>query len=141
MPPPEPAAELLEAPASAPSVEEVKAASRGLRGALGAELGDGRDAFSRRAATCSSSTGCTSRTTGTSAASGPARVRSLDHIFMVRASVPGGALSADQWRAIDHVADAVADGAVRLTSRGGVQLHFVRKGGLRPLIRTLDGTW
>ena len=52
---------------------------------------------------------------------------------MVRASVPGGALSADQWRAIDHVADVVADGAVRLTSRGGVQLHFVRKGGLQPL--------
>ena len=57
---------------------------------------------------------------------------------MVRASVPGGAVSAPQWSAMDRLADDVADGSLRLTSRGGVQFHFTRKGGLAPLIRTLD---
>ncbi len=57
---------------------------------------------------------------------------------MVRASVPGGAVSAPQWTAMDRLAGEVADGSLRLTSRGGVQFHFTRKGGLAPLIRTLD---
>ena len=119
-----------------PSVEDG-ASSRGLRGALADELVAEGPAFSEDSGHLLKFHGTDLR--------GQARRRERtrsgqepDHIFMVRASVPGGALSADQWRAIDHVADVVADGAVRLTSRGGVQLHFVRKGGLRPLIRTLD---
>ena len=57
---------------------------------------------------------------------------------MVRASVPGGALTSRQWAAMDGVAGEVADGSLRLTSRGGVQFHFTGKGGLTPLIQTLD---
>lgn len=64
----------------------------------------------------------------------------LAHSCMVRCSVPGGVLSSDQWMAIDALADRFADGALRLTSRQGVQYHFVHKGDLQPLIRGLaDG--
>jgi sulfite reductase (ferredoxin) len=121
-----------------PSVEEVKASSRGLRGALADELAAGDPAFSEESGHLLKFHGMYQQDDRDVRRERTRSGQEPDHIFMVRASVPGGALSADQWRAIDHVADAVADGAVRLTSRGGVQLHFVRKGDLQPLIRTLD---
>lgn len=61
----------------------------------------------------------------------------LAYSCMVRCSVPGGVLSAEQWFAIDRLADSFADGALRLTSRQGVQYHFVHKGELRELIQRL----
>lgn len=64
----------------------------------------------------------------------------LAYSCMVRCSVPGGVLATDQWLAIDALADRFADGALRLTSRQGVQYHFVHKGELQSLIRGLaDG--
>ncbi len=62
----------------------------------------------------------------------------LDYIFMVRVAVPGGRLSTDQWLALDAVADDVADGTIRLTTRQAVQFHGVLKDGLRPLARAID---
>ncbi len=121
-----------------PSVEDVKTSSRGLRGALADELEDDAPAFSEDSTHLLKFHGMYQQDDRDVRRERTRSGQEPDHIFMVRASVPGGALSADQWRAIDHVAGTVADGAVRLTSRGGVQLHFVRKGGLRPLIRTLD---
>ena len=121
-----------------PSVEEVKAGSRALRGALAEELAAEGPAFSEDSTTLLKFHGMYQQDDRDVRRERTRSGQEPDHIFMVRASVPGGALSADQWRAIDHVAGEVADGAVRLTSRGGVQLHFVRKGGLQPLIRTLD---
>jgi len=121
-----------------PSVEDVKASSRGLRGALADELAAEGPAFSEDSSHLLKFHGMYQQDDRDVRRERTRSGQEPDHIFMVRASVPGGALSADQWRAIDHVAGVVADGAVRLTSRGGVQLHFVRKGGLRPLIRTLD---
>jgi sulfite reductase (ferredoxin) len=121
-----------------PSVEDVKASSRGLRGALADELAAAPPAFSEDSSHLLKFHGMYQQDDRDLRRERTRSGQEPDHIFMVRASVPGGALSADQWRAIDHVADTVADGTVRLTSRGGVQLHFVRKGGLRPLIRTLD---
>ena len=49
---------------------------------------------------------------------------------MVRASVPGGVITNDQWLALDRVA-ALADHKLRLTTRQGVQYHVVHKGELR----------
>ena len=48
----------------------------------------------------------------------------LDYSCMVRASVPGGVIALDQWLALDRLAE-LADGAMRLTTRQGVQYHFV----------------
>jgi len=64
----------------------------------------------------------------------------LAYSCMVRCSVPGGVLSSEQWIAIDALSEQFADGALRLTSRQGVQYHFVHKGDLQSLIRGLaDG--
>jgi sulfite reductase (ferredoxin) len=62
----------------------------------------------------------------------------LAYSCMVRCSVPGGVLSPEQWLTIDALADRFADGALRLTSRQGVQFHFVHKGELQSLIRGLS---
>jgi sulfite reductase (ferredoxin) len=126
------------AAAAAPSVEQVKADSQALRGSLGAELVDGTAAFSSASECILKFHGIYQQDDRDVRRERTRAGEDLDHIFMVRASVPGGALTAEQWLAMDRLADEVANGTLRLTSRGGVQLHFTRKGGLAPLIRTLD---
>jgi sulfite reductase (ferredoxin) len=121
-----------------PSVEEVKAASRSLRGGLAAELGDGTAAFSEDGCHLLKFHGIYQQDDRDVRRERTRSGQDIEHIFMVRASVPGGALTAAQWSAMDRVAGEVADGTLRLTSRGGVQFHFTRKGGLAPLIGTLD---
>lgn len=59
-----------------------------------------------------------------------------DYIFMVRVKIPaGGELSAQQWIALDHAADRYANGTLRLTSREGIQFHFVKGCDLAALVR------
>lgn len=62
----------------------------------------------------------------------------LEHIFMVRVAIPGGRLSSEQWLALDAVADDIADGSIRLTTRQAVQFHGVLKQGLRPMAARLN---
>ncbi len=62
----------------------------------------------------------------------------LEFIFMLRVAIPGGRLTASQWLALDTIADEVADGSIRLTTRQAVQFHGIGKRGLRPLVQTLD---
>lgn len=62
----------------------------------------------------------------------------LDYSCMVRASVPGGTLSSAQWAGLDDLADQFGDGALRLTTRQGVQFHFVYKSDLKSLLAGLS---
>ncbi|MBW3645521.1 MAG: NADPH-dependent assimilatory sulfite reductase hemoprotein subunit [Actinobacteria bacterium] len=61
-----------------------------------------------------------------------------DHICMVRVSIPGGTLTGDQYLVVDKLADTIGDGTLRITTRQGVQYHFVRKGELQPLLAALN---
>jgi sulfite reductase (ferredoxin) len=133
-----PSPEIPDVVAVGPTAEEVKTASRGLRGRLAAERRAGGPAFSAESAQLLKFHGIYQQDDRDLRRERTRRGEGVDHIFMVRASVPGGALTAHQWSAMDRLADEVADGTLRLTSRGGVQFHFTRKGGLSPLIRTLD---
>jgi sulfite reductase (ferredoxin) len=63
----------------------------------------------------------------------------LDYSCMVRASVPGGVITSDQWLALDRVA-ALADHKLRLTTRQGVQYHVVHKGELRELVAGINAS-
>lgn len=60
----------------------------------------------------------------------------LDYSCMVRASVPRGRLTARQWLALDRLADTT-DGTLRLTTRQGVQLHFVHKPDLQGVVNEI----
>lgn len=64
---------------------------------------------------------------------------------MVRVGVPGGGLKAAQFLALDALADSLGDGSLRITSRQGIQYHYVGKTNLRRLIRSVNeaglNTW
>ena len=60
------------------------------------------------------------------------------YIFMARIRVPGGICTTAQWLAMDAIADARANGTLKITNRQSFQLHGVLKGDLRPAIREVN---
>lgn len=58
--------------------------------------------------------------------------------FMIRARVPAGVMTSDQWLNIDRIARDYANGTVRLTTRQAVQLHGVIKRDLKATIAGLN---
>ena len=61
-----------------------------------------------------------------------------DHQFMIRARVPGGICTAEQWLAMDEIANTWANGTIRLTTRQAFQLHGVIKRNLKATIRGIN---
>ncbi|MDX1570742.1 MAG: assimilatory sulfite reductase (NADPH) hemoprotein subunit [Xanthomonadales bacterium] len=58
--------------------------------------------------------------------------------FMIRARVPAGVCTADQWLALSQLAREHADGSLRLTTRQAFQLHGVLKRDLKPTIQAIN---
>jgi sulfite reductase (ferredoxin) len=58
--------------------------------------------------------------------------------FMVRIRIPGGRLTADQYLALDELADRYANGSLRVTTRQSIQLHGVLKPGLKAAIASIN---
>lgn len=62
------------------------------------------------------------------------------HQFMVRMAIPGGAVTANQYLALDELADRHANGSLRVTTRQGFQLHGVLKSNLKATIAEINHT-
>jgi sulfite reductase (NADPH) hemoprotein beta-component len=60
------------------------------------------------------------------------------YIFMARIRVPGGVCTPKQWLTMDAIADARANGTLKITNRQAFQLHGVIKGQLRSAIREIN---
>jgi sulfite reductase (ferredoxin) len=58
--------------------------------------------------------------------------------FMVRVRIPGGRLTADQYLALDELADDHANGSLRVTTRQSIQFHGVVKSGLKETIAEIN---
>src|SRR5712675_1553055 len=58
--------------------------------------------------------------------------------FMVRVRIPGGRLTADQYLALDELADRYANGSLRVTTRQSIQFHGVLKPGLKAAIASIN---
>src|ERR1700751_2326553 len=58
--------------------------------------------------------------------------------FMVRVRIPGGRLTADQYLALDGLADRYANGSLRVTTRQSIQFHGVVKAGLKSAIGEIN---
>jgi sulfite reductase (ferredoxin) len=58
--------------------------------------------------------------------------------FMVRSKLPGGAMTAAQYLAHDHIAGELGNGTLRITTRQGFQTHGVLKGNLQECIRRIN---
>src|SRR5215207_7958380 len=119
-------------------VEDVKEASHHLRGTLAAELADAAEAFSNDATTLLKFHGIYQQDDRDQRRALTAAKAPLAYSCMVRTSVPGGVLSAEQWLALDAAADDIGDGTLRVTTRQGIQFHFVAKSDLRTLIGGLN---
>ena len=62
-----------------------------------------------------------------------------DYIFMVRMKLPaGGELSPEQWQALNQAAERFANSTLRLTTRQGIQFHYVYGRNLGRLIRFIN---
>lgn len=118
--------------------ERVKADSALLRGDLATELDDPEAPFSDASATLLKFHGTYAQDDRDVRRERGKEGLDPDRIMMVRASIPGGRLTAGQYAALDDLADRLGGGNLRITTRQGLQYHFVRKGGLAPLIRELN---
>jgi sulfite reductase (ferredoxin) len=58
--------------------------------------------------------------------------------FMVRVAIPAGAITGDQYLALERIADQHANGTLRVTTRQGFQFHGVLKGDLQPAIAGIN---
>ncbi|MFC3193532.1 NADPH-dependent assimilatory sulfite reductase hemoprotein subunit [Marinicella sediminis] len=58
--------------------------------------------------------------------------------FMIRARVPGGVMTTDQWLAVDQMADTFANGSIRLTTRQAFQFHGVIKTRLKSTVAAIN---
>jgi sulfite reductase (NADPH) hemoprotein beta-component len=58
--------------------------------------------------------------------------------FMIRLRVPGGLVTAEQWRALDQIAGTYADGTLRLTTRATFQFHGIIKSNMRRTMQSIN---
>ena len=58
--------------------------------------------------------------------------------FMIRARVPAGICSSEQWLNLDSIARRHANGTIRLTTRQAIQLHGVIKSRLKDTISGIN---
>jgi sulfite reductase (ferredoxin) len=120
------------------SVEEIKEGSHGLRGEIGQTLASDTARFSDDDATLLKFHGTyqqDDRDRRKGAVNG-----AKAWMFMVRTKMPGGELTAEQYLAHDRLAGTLGNSTLRLTTRQGIQLHGVLKGGLRETIAGIRAT-
>ncbi len=60
--------------------------------------------------------------------------------FMIRARVPGGIVTPQQWLTLDDIARQYGGGSLRLTTRQAIQYHGVIKRNLKQTIADINGT-
>lgn len=124
-------------PASAPKrsgVEITKENSRHLRGDIAEELAKDSDHFSEGDKNLIKFHGFYQQE-DRDARKNRAKTGTQKHyMFMVRCKIPGGKVTADQYLAVDNLAEKYANGTIRFTTRQGIQFHGVLKGDLKATI-------
>src|SRR5437660_12544066 len=114
--------------------EAVKQQSRQLRGKLAADLADTATPFDNAGYSLLKFHGIYQGYDRDSATERKQRGDDKIWQFMVRVRIPGGRLSADQYLALDSLADQHANGTLRITTRQSIQFHGIVKSGLKAAI-------
>lgn len=120
------------------SVEQIKEESNHLRGSLAAELSQDTDHFSDENMQLLKFHGVYQQDDRDARRERKKSGQGLLYFCMVRSKLPGGKLTADQFLTHDALADRYGNGAFRLTSRQGIQIHGVFKRNLKQHIRALN---
>lgn len=58
--------------------------------------------------------------------------------FMIRVRAPGGASTAEQWIAMDDIANTYANGTIKLTTRQAFQFHGILKRNLKQTMKDIN---
>jgi sulfite reductase (ferredoxin) len=119
-------------------VEELKRDSRGLRGELPEELAAPTDRFGDGSVQLLKYHGIYQQDDRDARKSARETGAGKAFSFMIRTKNPGGFLPAAFYRGIDHLSDAFANGTIRITTRGALQLHGVRKHDLKHVIAQIN---
>jgi len=59
-------------------------------------------------------------------------------IMMVRSRIPGGLMTAAQWRVFDELASRYGNNTLRITTRQTIQFHGVLKANLRAVVKGIN---
>jgi len=119
-------------------VEALKRDSRGLRGDLPEELAAPTDHFGEGSVQLLKYHGIYQQDDRDARKSARETGAGKDFSFMIRTKNPGGYLPSAFYRGIDHLSDAFANGTIRVTTRGALQLHGVRKDELKHVIAQIN---
>jgi sulfite reductase (NADPH) hemoprotein beta-component len=60
------------------------------------------------------------------------------YIMMVRSRIPGGVMTANQWRVFDDLSAKYGNNTLRVTTRQTIQFHGILKSNLRAVIRGIN---
>ncbi len=114
--------------------ELTKATSNHLRGGIGEELGNDLTYFSKSSIALLKFHGVYQQD--------DRDVRKQRHereySCMVRVGIPGGILTRQQYLELDRLADHIGDGSLRITTRQGIQYHYVGKKDLWSLLHAIN---
>src|SRR5246127_736413 len=119
--------------------EAIKQQSRQLRGPIARDLADTTTPFDKEGYALLKFHGIYQGYDRDSATERKQRGEQKVWQFMVRARIPGGRLTADQYLALDAIAGSNANGSLRITTREGIQFHGVVKAGLKSAIAEING--
>lgn len=118
--------------------EAIKQQSRQLRGNLARDLADVATPFDNAGYSLLKFHGIYQGYDRDSATERKQRGDSKIWQFMVRVRIPGGRLTAEQYLALDDLADRYANGSLRVTTRQSIQFHGVVKPGLKATIAGIN---
>ncbi len=123
---------------SVSKAEAIKQQSRQLRGNLAADLADAAAPFDNGGYSLLKFHGVYQGYDRDSATERKQRGDAKVWQFMVRVRIPGGRLTAEQYLALDALADRYANGSLRITTRQSIQFHGVVKSGLKAAVAAID---
>ena len=120
------------------SCEEIKDESRGLRGKIVETLLSDTSHFEEAEYQLLKFHGSYQQDNRDSRSERRKQKLDKEWMFMVRTKMPAGTLTSEQYIAHHDMADKLGNATMRLTSRQGIQLHGILKGGLRDTVRAIS---
>ena len=119
------------------SCEEIKDESRGLRGKIVETLLSDASYFEEAEYQLLKFHGSYQQDNRDSRSERRKQKLDKEWMFMVRTKMPAGTLTAEQYIAHHDMAEKLGNSTMRLTTRQGIQLHGILKGGLRDTVRAI----
>lgn len=120
------------------SVEEIKRDSHGLRGSLPEELAAPVDHFGEESVQLLKFHGVYQQDNRDARKFARESGAGREYSCMIRTKCPGGFLPADFYLAVDRLTDRFGNESIRVTTRGALQLHGVRKENLYAVIHDIN---